>query len=289
MAIRTGRGRMIGPARRPRSRLPGLGVAAAHALLLVASLAAVLPFIWLFLGSFKAYADLAANPWWPRPWVLDNYQQIVTRAGFPQAFLNSLLVVGPCVFQVCFTSAAVGYVFAKYRFPGRDLLFTGLLSTMMVPFAVVMVPLYLTLKDLGLINKLGALIVISVFSTFGTFLLRQTIRDIPNELIEAARIDGAGEVWIFLRVIIPLSGATTAALAVFTFLGTWDDFMFPNIILTTPSVKTLPLVLAALRAIWWDRYELYCAGSMLTVAPVMIVYALMQQQFVRGIAMTGIK
>lgn len=275
--------------KRPRWRLPGLGVMVAHGTLLVVSLAALLPFIWLFLGSFKTYADLATNPWWPRPWTLDNYREIVTRAGFPQAFLNSVLVVVPCVFQVCFTSVAVGYVFAKYRFPGRDLLFTLLLSTMMVPFAVVMVPLYLTLKDLGMINKLGSLIIISVFSTFGTFLLRQTIRDIPNELIEAARIDGAGEPWIFLRVIIPLSSATIAALAVFIFLGTWDDFMFPNIILTTPSVKTLPLVLASLRAIWWDRYELYCAGSMLTVAPVMVLYAVMQQQFVRGIAMTGIK
>ncbi|MHB1296754.1 MAG: carbohydrate ABC transporter permease [Anaerolineae bacterium] len=160
---------------------------------------------------------------------------------------------------------------------------------MMVPFAVLLIPLYITLKDLGLLGKLTSLIAVAVFSTFGTFLLRQAIMGIPNELIEAARIDGAGEIWIFARLIIPLSRSPLAALAVFTFLGSWDDFLFPSLILQNPNAKTLPLVLAGLRSQYWDRYELYCAGSLLTVAPVMLLYAVMQQQFIRGIALTGIK
>ncbi len=270
-------------------RLPGIGQIAAHSVLILLVIADILPFVWMALGSFKTYRDLANNPGLPNPWTLANYYEIVTRANFAQAFLNSVLVATPRVFLACFTSAAVAYVFAKYRFPGRDLLFTLLLSTMMVPFVVTLVPLYVTLADLRLVNRLSALVVIAVFSTIGTFILRQSIMDIPDDLIEAARIDGAGEVWIYTRLIVPLCRAPLAALAVFTFLFSWDDYMFPSIVLTTPAVKTLPLVLAGLRSLYWQRYELYAAGSMLTVVPVMLLYAVMQRQFVRGIALTGLK
>ncbi|MCL5997237.1 MAG: carbohydrate ABC transporter permease [Chloroflexi bacterium] len=274
------------PARKPRI---DFGQTVAHGVLILFSLAAVMPFVWMFLGSFKTYTDLASNSGLPNPWIWDNYVTIMSRASFPQAFLNSVLVAVPRVVLGCFTSVAVAYVFAKYKFPGQNVLFTLLLSTMMVPFVVVLIPLYITLSDLGMVNQLTSLIIIAVFSTFGTFLLRQSIRDIPNELIEAARIDGAGEIWIFSQVILPLSTSPLAALAIFTFLGSWDDFLFPGIILTTPTVKTLPLVLAGLRGLFWDRYELFAAGSMMTVAPVMLLYAIMQKQFVRGIALTGMK
>jgi ABC-type glycerol-3-phosphate transport system permease component len=249
----------------------------------------VMPFVWMALGSFKTYDDLARNPWLPRPWTLANYREILERGGFVQGFINSVLVVIPRVTLICFTSVGVGYVFAKYRFPGRDLLFTLLLSTMMVPFVVVLIPLYVTLADFGLINKLGALIVVAIYSTVGTFILRQAILDIPDDLLDAARIDGAGEVWIYARLIIPLVKAPLAALAIFAFLGSWDDFIFPSIILKDPAVRTLPVVLAGLRPLYWDRYELYSAASMLTVLPVMIIYSVMQRQFVRGIALTGFK
>ena len=274
---------------RIRERVPGLGQFLAHLFLLLVVLSNVMPFVWMALGSFKTYPDLANNPWWPNPWTWTNYAAIVSRANFLQAFLNSVLVAAPRVALSCVTSAAVGYVFAKYRFPGRDLLFTLLLSTMMVPFVVVLIPLYITLADLRLVNSLTALVVIAVFSTIGTFILRQSIRDIPDDLIEAARIDGAGELWIFSRIVLPLSTGPLAALAIFTFLFSWDDFMFPSIILTDPAVKTLPLVLAGLRSLFWQRYELAAAGSMLTVMPVMLLYAIMQRNFVRGIALTGLK
>lgn len=266
-----------------------LGQFAAHTVLIVLVSANVLPFVWMALGSFKTYPDLANNPFLPNLWTLANYTEILGRANFAQAFFNSVLVAAPRVVLGCLTSAAVGYVFAKYRFPGRELLFTLLLSTTMVPFVVVLIPLYVTLADLRLVNNLTALIVIAIFSTIGTFILRQSISDIPNDLIEAARIDGAGEVWIFWRVIVPLSSGPLAALAVFTFLFSWDDFILPSIVLTDPSIKTLPLVLAGLRSLFWQRYELYCAGSMLTVLPVMLLYAVMQRQFVRGITLTGLK
>lgn len=271
-------------------RLPlGLGQVAAHGFLIAIVLVDLLPLVWMALGSFKQYGDLVHNFAFPNPWTLANYVELVSRVNFLQAFRNSVLVAVPIVFLACFTSAAVGYVFAKYRFPGRDLLFTLLLSTMMVPFVVTLVPLYVTLADLGLINKLGALIILGVFSTIGTFMLRQSINDIPDELIQAARVDGAGEIWIYRHIIIPLSKAPLAALATFTFLWTWDDYMLPSIVIRDPSTQTLPLLLAGLRHIYHERYELYVTGGMLTVVPVMLLYLAMRRHFIRGIALSGLK
>jgi multiple sugar transport system permease protein len=272
-----------------RLSLPPLTTVVAHAVLIVLVLANTLPFLWMALGSFKTYPDLVQNPWWPKPWTWGNYAEIFTRANFARALLNSILVAVPRVLSACITSAAVGYVFAKYRFPGRDLLFLGLISTIMVPYVVTLIPLYVTLADFRLVNKLSALVVIALYSTTGTFILRQSIRDIPDDLLDAARIDGAGEIWIFTRLILPLSTAPMGALAVLTFLGSWDDFVFPSILLTDPNIKTVPLMLARLRNLYWDRYELFAAGSMTTVVPVMVLYAFMQRQFVRGIALTGLK
>jgi len=264
--------------------------AAAHALLLVVAVSSVMPFFWMFFGSFKSYLELTtSSSLWPKVWTLANYQAIIFRVNFPRAFLNSVLVATPRTVSALVTSAAVGYVFAKYRFWGKDLLFTLLLSTMMVPFAVRLVPLYITVSDLHLVNTLGAVIVTALFSTFGTFLLRQFIEGIPDELFDAARIDGASEWWIYTRLILPLSGSPLAALAVFTFFWSWDDYLWPTIVLTSQGVKTLPLVLAGLRTMYWDRYDMWAAGSMLTVAPVMLLYSLAQRQFIRGIALTGMK
>ena len=162
------------------------------------------------------------------------------------------LVVTGCV---VLTSAAA-YVFAKYRFWGKEQLFIVILSTMMVPFAVVLVPLYVTIADIGLSNKLGGVIVPVLFSTFGIFLMRQFLEGVPSDLIDAVRIDGASEWWIFSRIIIPLSTAPMAALAVFTFLFNWDNFRWPLVVLTSPQSQTLPLVLAGLRSLYWERYDM---------------------------------
>jgi multiple sugar transport system permease protein len=266
-----------------------IGQVLSHLALMLLVIIDIIPLIWVVLASFKTLPDLSTNPGWPNPWTFSNYNEIILRANFVGAFLNSVWVAGARVILALVTASALGFVFAKYRFPGRDTLFAILLSTMMVPFVVRLIPLYVTLSDFKLTNRVDSLIVIAMFSTIGTFILRQSIRDIPNELLDAARIDGAGEIWIYLRLIVPLSKAPLSALAVFTFLFSWDDFLFPSILLTKPDVQTLPLVLAGLRSIFWSRYELFSAGAMLTVVPVMILYSAMQKQFVRGIAMTGMK
>jgi len=261
-----------------------------HVVLLILTFTSVMPFVWMFLGSFKTYIEITSSrALLPVSWTLDNYIQITQRIGFARAFLNTTMVAVSITFATLLTSSLAGYVFAKYRFWGRERLFTVLLSTMMVPFAVVLVPLYVTVANLGLADKLIGIVITSLCSTFGIFLMRQFMETIPNDLIDAGRIDGAGEWWIFSRVVLPLAKAPLSALAVFTFLGTWDSFLWPLVVLTSPENQTLPLVLAGLRNLYWSRYELYAAGSMLTVLPVMILYAIASKQFVRGIAMTGIK
>jgi multiple sugar transport system permease protein len=272
------------------SSLAWVGRLLPHLVLLVLTFTSVMPFVWMFFGSFKSYVEItSSDALLPIEWTWDNYRQITQRVGFPRAFLNTTLVALATTGATLLTSALAGYVFAKYRFWGREQLFTVLLSTLMVPFAVVLVPLYVTVANLGLVDKLAGIIATGLCSTFGIFLMRQFMESIPNDLIDAGRIDGAGEWWIFSRVVLPLAKAALSALAVFTFLGSWDNFLWPLVVLTSPENQTLPLVLAGLRNLYWSRYELYAAGSMLTVLPVMILYAIASKQFVRGIAMTGLK
>lgn len=274
---------------RPLS-LGGISRIFPHLVLLFLTFTSIMPFVWMFFGSFKTYVEITSGKnLLPTHWTFDNYVQITQRVGFPQAFLNTTMVAVGVTLATLVTSSAAGYVFAKYRFWGKEKIFTVLLSTMMVPFAVVLVPLYVTVANLALADKLLGIVVTGLCSTFGIFLMRQFMESIPNDLIDAGRIDGAGEWWIFSRVVLPLAKASLSALAVFTFLGSWDNFLWPLVVLTSPENQTLPLVLAGLRNLYWSRYELYAAGSMLTVLPVMIVYGAASKYFVQGIAMTGIK
>jgi multiple sugar transport system permease protein len=160
---------------------------------------------------------------------------------------------------------------------------------MMVPFAVVMVPLYITIADFGLVDRLGGIIVTGFFSTFGIFMMRQFMESIPFELIDAARIDGASEWRIFFTLVMPMSLSPMSALAVFVFLGNWDSFMWPLIVLHSLKRQTIPLVLAGLRSLYGTRYDMWSAGSMLTVVPIMIIYSFASRYFIQGIAMTGLK
>ncbi|MEZ4863592.1 MAG: carbohydrate ABC transporter permease [Caldilineaceae bacterium] len=275
-----------------RSWLPRtlLGQLFSHAVLLFVALLAIFPFIWMIFASFKTFKDLVSSKQLlPEVWTLNNYVEIASRVNFPIAFFNSVVAATVVTFFTLLTSAALGYIFAKYRFWGKEKLFLLLLSTMMVPFAVVLVPLYLTVTGFGLANNLGGIIITGLWSSFGMFMLRQFMESIPFELIDAARIDGASEWRIFGQIILPLSGAPLAALAVFAFLGNWDSYLWPLVVLSSPDKQTLPLVLAGLRNLWWTRYEMWSAGSMLTVIPVMLIYSLASKYFIRGIAMTGLK
>ncbi len=277
----------VTPARRRRLPVSQVFI---HVVLIGMAALVLAPFLWMVLGSFKTYPDLINRPsHLPSPATLANYKEIFGIGNFGGAFVNSFVVAGARTLLACATSVMLGYIFAKYQFWGKSVVFAILLSTMLIPFPAIMVALYLKLASLELLNSLVGLIAVAVFSTFGTFLLRQWISGIPDAFIEAARIDGAGELWIIVRIILPLSAAPLGALAIFTFLGSWDDFLFPGVVLTDPNVRTLPLALSGLKSLFWERYEIFCAGAMVTVIPVMILYGFMQKHFVRGLTMGGAK
>ncbi|MHB1293832.1 MAG: carbohydrate ABC transporter permease [Anaerolineae bacterium] len=275
-----------------RMRLPYwiIGQAAAHALLVIASFIAFVPFVWMVFGSFKDFRELVSSPaLLPHAWTLKNYVEIISRVGFVKAFANSAFQASTVTLCVLFTSAHLGFIFAKYDFPWKERIFTLFLSTMMVPFAVVLVPLYITVADLGLGDQLMGLVVTGVFSTFGIFMLRQFMESLPSEMLDATRVDGASEWRIFVQIVLPLSGAPIAALAIFTFLGQWDSFLWPLVVLSSADKQTLPLLLAGLQSLYSSRYDLWMAGAMLTVVPVMTIYAFASRYFIKGLAMTGLK
>jgi multiple sugar transport system permease protein len=281
-------GKIARMAGRPRDWNLMLSGLVAQTVLVAMAVAVLVPLVWMVLGSFKTYPDLLNNPnQLPQPWILTNYVEIFNIGRFDLAFMNSVIVSALRTLSACLTSVVLGYVFAKYTFPGKNVIFILILATMMIPFPSIIISLYLKLSDLQLLDQLSGVVIVSLFYTFGVLLLRQWISGIPNAFIDAARIDGAGELRIIFSIIVPMSAPPLAALAVFVFLGSWDDYLFPSLVLTSPEVKTLPLALAGLKSLYWDRYELYCAGAMVTVVPVMLLYASMQKQFVRGFTLMG--
>jgi ABC-type glycerol-3-phosphate transport system permease component len=278
-------------ARRRSPVLSGkLSTVLAYLLQVVWAFVALIPFVWLILSSFKTYLEITSGKtFFPDVWTVENYVEIIHEQSFLRSILNSVLVSVAATLVVMLTSSAAGYVFAKYRFWGKEGLFVVLLVTMMVPFAVIVVPLYITIVDMGLNDTLTGVAVPQMISTFGIFMMRQFMESIPDDLLDAARVDGASEWWIFGRLILPLATGPLAALLVFTFLGSWDNFFWPYVALTKKEVWTLPLVMGGLRMMYTNRPQVWCAASVFTIAPVMLVYAVAQRQFIRGIALTGLK
>jgi ABC-type glycerol-3-phosphate transport system permease component len=253
----------------------------------------VAPFYWTIITSFKSRQEVALFPptWWPADPTLEHWIGLTQlRFGsFATFFRNSAFVSFTVTALILLTSALCGYVFAKHHFRGRDALFVGILSMMMIPFNISIIPLYSMMVAFGWTNTYWPLIIPSIYSPFGIFLMRQFIQSIPDELLDAARIDGASEFGIFFRVIIPLSTAALGALAIFTFIGQWDDFLWPLVIIDEAELYTLPLALSRFRGRTTLDVGGLAAASLVAVIPVLIVYLLAQRRFIEGIAMTGIK
>lgn len=252
------------------------------------------PFLWLIFSSFKTGADIVRIPiqLLPETWTLSAYQMVMNpeRANLPQAYLNSFLVTAGTVVTVLFTSSLGGFVFARLDFPGRKLLFYFILSTTMVPFLTLLVPLYLVMRNLNLLNSLWGLWVPSMFSSFGIFLSRQFIYGIPGELYDAAKIDGSSDWGIYRTIILSLTKPLMSVLAIFTFLGSFNAYLWPLVILNDMDKMTLPLVLTRIADRFGAQdYQAVMAGGVLISLPPLIVFLLFQRNFVRGIALTGIK
>ncbi len=264
-----------------------------YLILLVGIAYTLLPFIWMVGTSFKSATEIVRLPptFIPEKFTLNSYKTIFTDPHVPLArfYLNSILVSFSIVTMVLFTSSLAGFVFAKYQFFGKSFFFTLILATMMIPFQVTMIPLYLLIAKLSLTDNLLGLIVPGAASAFGIFLMRQFIESIPSELIDAARIDGASEFGIYSRIILPQMGAALATLGIFQFMGTWNDYLWPLIVITTTEKRTLPIMLSWYNSQHGSRYDLTMATSVLVILPILIVYFLFQRWIVRGIALTGFK
>lgn len=271
-----------------------IGKIAVYTILLLGCLATLVPFLWMVSTSLKPSTEIIRVPptLLPENPTFKNYAFIFDDPKVPleRFYLNSFLVSSAVVLMTLFTSSLAGFIFAKYQFSGRNLLFSLLLATMMIPFQVTMIPLYLLLVKLGLTNSLWGLIVPGMTSAFGIFLMRQFIESIPGELIDAARIDGSSEFDIYARIILPQMGPALATLGIFQFMTTWNDYLWPLIVITTTENRTLPIMLT-----WYTssrgaaRHDLTMAASVLVILPILIVYFAFQRWIVQGITMTGFK
>ncbi len=270
-----------------------LGKVIVYTILIIGTIVTLLPFVWAILTSFKTASEIIHIPptFFPANWTLKSYLTIFTdpQVPLPRFFLNSLFVAGMHVFLTLFTSSLAGYIFAKYRFWGRNASFGFILAQMMIPFQVVMIPSYLILMKLRLVDSLWGLIIPGMVDAFGIFLMRQFIEGIPNEYIDAARIDGASEFRIYWNVILPQLGASLATLGIFNFMASWNDYLWPLIVITTHERRTLPLLLTWYNSAHGTRYDLTMAASVLVMLPILVVYIFFQRWIVKGVALTGFK
>jgi multiple sugar transport system permease protein len=259
--------------------------------LLVGSLLMFVPFLWMVLTSFKSNAEIltASHHLLPQDPTLDGYRKVLLEVPFLRWFINSLATSAIITVFAVFSSALAGYVFAKFRFRGKNFLFLTMLATMMVPFQVVMIPSYIIISKLGLINDLTAIVLPYLVSVFGIFLARQFIEGVPVDLIEAARIDGASEFRTFWSMIIPQIKPALSALSIFTFMAAWNNYLWPLIVLNDEEKMTIPLAIVFFNGQNVVNYNVVMSAAVLIMIPVVVVFLIFQKQFIKGLTLTGFK
>ncbi len=278
--------------RRGRRELAGRAPWWLYVLLALGLVLMIGPFVWMLLGAFKPAAELrtVTPTLLPQEWTLENFSNLFSKLDFATYFVNSAIIaVTVTVANLLFCSMA-GYALAKLEWRGRSKVFALVMATLMVPSSVTLVPLFVLMSKLGLVNSYAAVILPFAAGAFGVFLMRQFMMGVPRDLLDAARIDGAGEWRIFWRIVLPLSKPALAALGIFQFLASWNNFLWPLVALTDESKYTLPVALATF-AIGQNKadYGLMMAGSVALVAPVVLVFLLLQRHFTQSITMTGLK
>jgi multiple sugar transport system permease protein len=251
----------------------------------------LLPYFWMVSSSLKTGPEVFELPirWIPREPQWQNFRDALSTGSFGTYFYNSgVVAVAVTAANVLFCSLA-GYGLAKFRFPFRELSFRVILSTLMLPLEIVLVPTFLVVQQLGMVNSYGGLILPLAVDAFGIFLMRQFIRDLPDSLIEAARLDGCSELGIFFRIVLPNCKPALGALALLSFRDTWDQFLWPYIIAANDALKTFPLGLAQMEGIDSAAYHQIMALAVIGMIPTAILFLLFQRAFVRGIALSGLK
>jgi multiple sugar transport system permease protein len=263
-----------------------------YAVLAVALVAVVSPFVWMVLGSFKTQGELLQSPpsWWPQHATFDNYTQLFSRLSFGTYFLNSTIVAVTVTAGNLLFCSMLGYALAMLEFRGRRALFIVVMATLLIPGVVTFVPLFVLVTNVGLTNSLPGLILPFLVTPFGVFLMRQYILGLPRDLLDAGRVDGAGEFRIFAQIFLPLCGPALATLGILTFLGSWNNFLWPLVVAQQESKYTLPVALALYaKGQNSTQYGLLLAGATVVVIPVLAIFLAFQRRFIEGIATTGIK
>ena len=265
-----------------------------YVLLSVGLLVMSAPFLWMAVSAFKTPQDLTASPpvWLPTEWTLENFRGLLDKLDLPLYFMNSVIVAVLVTVSNLVFCSMLGYALAKLSFAGRGKIFALVLGALMVPGNLMLLPLFVLMSKLGLIDSYAGLVLPFAAGAFGVFLMRQFMQSIPDELLEAARMDGAGEWYIFWRIVMPLVKPALATLSIFTFLGSWNNFVWPLIATNDPDKYTLPVALATFAT---DPNKaggsngILMAGSLLIVLPVLVVFILLQRHFTQGIATAGMK
>ncbi|RPI33881.1 MAG: carbohydrate ABC transporter permease [Chloroflexota bacterium] len=282
-----------------------LGKLVVYALLIAGAILFTAPWAWMLSASFQPLGDIFNWPptWWPEHFTLENYRRVLRAAGIGRWYVNSAFIAFSVVVLQIFFNSLAAYTFAKRRFPGRDAIFVFMLGTLMIPGVVFLIPNYVILQHIplfgennilgqggiGWLDSFWGLIVPSAVSVWGIFFIRQYMKSIPDELLDAARIDGATEFRIYWQIALPLSGPALAATAISTFTWNWNDFFWPMLVISNPDLRTVQLGLALFvvqnRTVW----DVVMSGSVLATLPVLIVFLIFQRYFIRGIALTGMK
>jgi len=276
----------VSPRRRARRSL-GLQLALWAGLVVMAT-----PFAWMILGSFKTTRELRQRPptWIPEEPTLQNYRDLFDRLDFPRYFLNSTVAALAVTAGNLLFCSMLGYALAKLDFPGKRVLTAVMLSTLMIPAFVTFMPLFVLVSNMNLTNSRAGLILPFLAGAFGAFLMRQFMFSIPDELLDAARVDGAGEYRIFFRIVLPLCGPALATLGVLTFLTNWNSFLWPLVVASTEDMYTLPVALALFSIGQQEsNVALQMAGAVVVVLPIVILFFAMQRYVIRGVATTGLK
>jgi multiple sugar transport system permease protein len=263
----------------------------AYVALSLGGLLMVVPFVWMVSTSLKPEDQVFVLPpiWFPSRPVFENYVRLFTTIPFARYLFNSAFVSLTVMAGELLTSAISAFAFARLRFWGRDKIFTMYLATLMIPFHVRLIPIFLVMKFLGWLDTYYVLIVPQIFTVYGVFLFRQFFLSIPQELEDAARIDGAGNLRVLFNIILPLSGPVMSTLAVFSFLNTWNDFLWPLVMTSSQNMRVLSVGLAQLQNEYFTLWTLLMAGSVLATLPTLILFLAAQRYFVQGITISGMK
>lgn len=288
----TSRRRQPEASRRPRMTRgrPGRpGRIIAWTLLFLGGVLMVMPFVYMLSTSLKQNVEVYQLSLLPRAPTLANYRRLAAASGFPRWFLNSLVIAVLTTLSVLFFDSLVGYTLAKFRFRGRRLVFLAILSTLMIPTEMLVLPWYVMSKNLGWLDTYWGIMFPGMMTGFGTFLMKQFFESVPDELLEAARVDGLGEFQIWWRIAVPLVGPALSALAIFTFLGNWTAFLWPLISTTKRELYTLPVGLASFSGEFQTEWEMVMTGASVATLPMLLVFVALQKYIVRGVMLAGIK